>query len=109
MIWLLLIVIVVAIMLEYRSLHIPVRFVHYHITPSKKSVEQGEEFKINTTIENATNYNIPYLLLEETIQNVMKIKYHCIDEKTKTQRGYNLAKVNQPANVLEPGFEPRGI
>lgn len=74
MIWLLLIVIVVAIMLEYRSLHIPVRFVHYHIAPSKKSVEQGEEFKINTTIENATNYNIPYLLLEEVIPNVMKIQ-----------------------------------
>ena len=34
---------------------------------------------------------------------------HFTNEETKTQRGYNLAKVNQPANVLEPGFEPRGI
>ena len=74
MLWLLVIVIVVAMILEYRSLHIPVHFVHYHIVPSKKSVEQGEEFKINTTIENATSYHIPYLLVEETIPNVMKIK-----------------------------------
>lgn len=74
MIWLLLIVVVVAIVLEYRSLHLPIRLVQYHIVPSKRSVEQGEEFQIHTIIENATNYNIPYLLLEETIPNVVKIK-----------------------------------
>lgn len=34
---------------------------------------------------------------------------HFTNEEAKTQRDCNLPKVNQSANVLEPGFEPRGI
>ena len=63
MIWLLGIVIIIALILELVSLRRSAVQLHYTLEPSVRSVEQGQEFKLCTTVDNATNYNIPYLLM----------------------------------------------
>lgn len=67
MIWLLLILIIIALVMELVSLRRSAIRLNYRLEPSCRSVEQGEEFKLRTTIDNAMNYDIPYLLLEEMI------------------------------------------
>ena len=65
MIALLLIVVIVAIIVEVKSLHRSVDDVQYRMEPSVKSVEQEEVFLLKTIIENRSRYNIPYLFVEE--------------------------------------------
>lgn len=67
MIWLLVLMIITALILELVSLKRSAIRLNYHLEPSRRSVEQGEEFKLRTTVDNATEYNIPYLMLEELI------------------------------------------
>ena len=65
MIWLLVFVIIFALIMELVSLKRSSVKLHYRLEPSVRSVEQGQEFKLRTIIENATNYNIPYLSMRE--------------------------------------------
>ena len=67
MIALLLIVVLIAILAEAKSLQRSVDEVQYHMEPSVKSVEQEEEFLLRTIIENHSRFNIPYLFVEEVI------------------------------------------
>ena len=73
MLWLVLIVIAVALVLEWRSMSFPAEWVNYRREPSKRSVEPGEEFLLKTTIENATKRNIPYLFVAEPLHETVKI------------------------------------
>lgn len=73
MIGLLLIVIAVAIIAEVKSLRRPVEDVQYQMKPSVRSVEQEQEFVLKTTIENRSNYNIPYLFVEEAIPEEIEL------------------------------------
>lgn len=70
----LLIVIVIALVLEWLSLRNPLGQVTYRLEPSKRSVEPGEEFVLRTVLENASPYNVPYLYVEEELPSVVKIK-----------------------------------
>lgn len=74
MILFLLIVVVVAVIIEKRSLNLPTEKVKYVLEPSKRSVEQGEKFQLCTTIENATKRNMSYLYLEEAIPVAVDIQ-----------------------------------
>ena len=74
MIWLLLMVIAVAIVLERRLSGLPLRRVWYSIVPDRRSIEQGELFKLHTVIENKTHYNISYLLVEEVLPGEVQIE-----------------------------------
>ena len=77
MIALLLIVILVAIIAEVKSLRRSVDDVQYRMEPSVKSVEQEEMFLLKTTIENRSRFNIPYLFVEEAIPDEIEL----LDEK----------------------------
>lgn len=74
MLFFLLAIVLIAILLQKHSLQIPMEQIHYSITPSKRSVEQGEEFLLKTVIENKSNYRIPFLALEEQIPNVVELE-----------------------------------
>ena len=65
MVWLLIIVIIIALIVEWVSLKRSSVQLHYRLEPSVRSVEPGQEFKLISIIENATKYNIPYLSLRE--------------------------------------------
>lgn len=67
MIVFLLIVVITAFVLEKISLRLPIKNVGYRIESSVTGTEQGEEFRIVTTVENRTKHNIPYLRLKEEI------------------------------------------
>lgn len=73
MLWLVLIVITVALVMEWRSMNFPAGWVNYRREPSKRSVEPGEEFLLRTTIENATNRNISYLFVAEPLHETVEI------------------------------------
>ena len=78
MIWLLVLIVLVAFVLELVSLKRSAIRLTYRLEPSVRSVEQGEEFKLRTTVDNATGYNIPYLMLEELIPDGVEF----LDEET---------------------------
>ena len=73
MILFLFIVLAAGIILERISLRLPVSRVSYELRPSAACVEPGEEFRLVTTLENATGRRIPYLRLEETIQQEIEL------------------------------------
>ncbi len=73
MIGLLLIVVIVAIIAEVKSLRRPVNDVCYRMEPSVRSVEQEQEFLLKTTIENRSKFNIPYLFVEEAIPDELEL------------------------------------
>ncbi len=73
MIALLLIVILIAVVLEVRSLKRSVYDISYRMEPSKRSVEQGEEFLLKTTLENVSRENISYLFVEEAIPEEVEL------------------------------------
>lgn len=70
----LLIVIIIALVLEWLSLRNPLGQVSYRLEPSKRSVEPGEEFLLRTVIENASPYHVPYLYVEEDLPSVVQIE-----------------------------------
>lgn len=73
MLWLLVIVIIIALIMELISLKRSSVELHYRLEPSVRSVEQGQEFKLSSVIENRTNYNIPYLLLRDVLPGEIEI------------------------------------
>lgn len=73
MVFFLLAIILIAVILQKYSLQIPLEQIGYSITPSKRSVEPGEELLLQTVIENNSKYRIPYMLVEEQIPNVIEI------------------------------------
>lgn len=70
----LLIVIAIALVLEWLSLRNPLGQVTYRMEPSKRSVEPGEEFMLRTVLENASPYSVPYLYVEEELPSVVQLK-----------------------------------
>lgn len=74
MLFFLLAIVLIAYILQKHSLKIPMELIHYSITPSKRSVEQGEEFLLRTVIENNSKYRIPFLLIEEQIPEEVRIE-----------------------------------
>ncbi len=74
MVIILFIVIAVGLIVQLFSLRFPIHEIHYRIEPSKRSVEQGEEFTLTTTIDNASKRRIPFLLAEEQIPNAVSLK-----------------------------------
>lgn len=74
MIFFLLAIILIAYILQRHSLQIPMEQIRYSLTPSKRSVEQGEEFLLRTVIENNSKYRIPFLLIEEQIPNAVELE-----------------------------------
>lgn len=74
MLFFLLAIVLIAYILQRRSLQIPLDQIHYSITPSKRSVEQGEEFLLYTVIENNSKYRIPFLLIEEQIPDAVELE-----------------------------------
>lgn len=74
MLFFLLAIVLIACILQRHSLRIPMEQLHYSITPSKRSVEQGEEFLLRTVIENNSKYRIPFLLIEEQIPEEVKLE-----------------------------------
>lgn len=73
MILFLFIAVITALILERISLSLPVRNVRYQRGASVRGAEQGEEFRIVTTIENRTNRKIPYLRLEEPLPGGIRL------------------------------------
>ena len=71
MVIILLIIIGTALLVQYFSLRFPIHELHYRLEPSKRSVEQGEEFSLTTIIDNSSKYRIPFLLAEEQIPNAV--------------------------------------
>ena len=88
MIALLLIVILVAIIAEVKSLRRSVDDVQYRMEPSVKSVEQEDMFLLKTTIENRSRFNIPYLFVEEAIPEEVELLDRTQMELTN-EKGYN--------------------
>lgn len=74
MIWFLLTLLVVALVIEKSSLKIPLEQIKYKLEPSKRSVEQGEVFQLNTTLYNASARNIPYVFVEEVLPAKVEIE-----------------------------------
>ena len=74
MIWFLITVVLVALLIERKSIQIPLEQIKYKLEPSKRSVEQGEEFQLNTTLYNASARNIPYVFMEEVLPAEVEIK-----------------------------------
>lgn len=64
-------IIAVALVVQYFSLKFPIHQLHYRLEPSKRSVEQGEEFTMTTIIDNASKHRIPFLRAEEQIPNAV--------------------------------------
>lgn len=67
------VVVVAALFVERRSLRIPVNWVTYSLKPSKRSLEQGEEFQLTTTIENGTGKRLSFLQVEEQLPSVLEL------------------------------------
>ena len=67
MIWFLFTIFVVAFVVERASIKIPLEQIKYKLEPSKRSVEQGEEFQLNTILHNASSRSIPYVFIEEVL------------------------------------------
>ena len=74
MIWFILTLLVVALVVEKASLKIPLEQIKYKLEPSKRSVEQGEVFQLNTTLYNASASNIPYVFVEEVLPAEVEIE-----------------------------------
>ncbi len=74
MVLILFIIIAVALVVQFFSLRFPIHELHYRLEPSKRSVEQGEEFTLTTIIDNASKRRIPFLLAEEQIPDAVIIK-----------------------------------
>ena len=74
MLFFLLAIVLIAYILQRHSLQIPMEQIHYSLTPSKRSVEQGEEFLLRTVIENNSKYRIPFLLIEEQFPDAVNIE-----------------------------------
>ena len=74
MIWFLITIVVVALVVEKASLKIPLEQIKYKLEPSKRSVEQGEEFQLNTTLYNASARSIPYVFVEEVLPEEVEIE-----------------------------------
>lgn len=72
MIFILLLMIALALVVQFFSLRFPIHQLHYRIEPSKRSVEQGEEFTLTTVIDNASKYRIPFMLAEEQIPDAVE-------------------------------------
>lgn len=73
MIGLLVIVVIVAVVLEVKSLNRSLGDVTYRMEPSARSVELGEEFLLRTTIDNVSKYNLSYLYVEEAIPEEVEL------------------------------------
>ena len=71
MILILFTIIAFALVVQRFSLRFPTHQLHYRIEPSKRSVEQDEEFSLTTVIDNASKRRIPFLLAEEQIPNAV--------------------------------------
>jgi len=74
MIWFLMTLLVVALVVEKKSLKIPLEQIKYKLEPSKRRVEQGEVFQLNTTLYNASTSSIPYVFLEEVLPEKVEIE-----------------------------------
>ncbi len=74
MIWFLIAILVVAYVVEKASLKIPLEQIKYKLEPSKRSVEQGEVFQLNTTLYNASARSIPYVFVEEVLPEEVEIE-----------------------------------
>ncbi len=72
MIWFLFTILVVAAVVERASIRIPLEQIKYKLEPSKRSVEQGEVFQLNTVLHNASARNIPYVFMEEVLPSVIR-------------------------------------
>lgn len=70
---LILIIVFLAFCAEIKSLRRSVEDVCYDRKPSVRSVEQGQEFLIKTTIENRSGKDIPYLFLEEIFPDELEL------------------------------------
>ena len=80
MIWLLVIMILIALIAEWVSLKRSSVQLHYRLEPSLRSIEQGQELKLCSIIENATKYNIPYLLIRDFLPGEVDV----LDSETLT-------------------------
>ena len=74
MIWFLIAILVVAYVVEKASLKIPLEQIKYKLEPSKRSVEQGEVFQLNSTLYNASARSIPYVFVEEVLPAEVEIE-----------------------------------
>ncbi len=74
MIWFLITIVVLALVLEKKSIRIPFGQIKYKLEPSKGRVEQGEIFQLNTTLYNASARNIPYVFMEEVLPAEVEIE-----------------------------------
>jgi len=74
MIWFLITILVIAFIVEKASLRIPLEQIQYKLEPSKRSVEQGEIFKLRTTLNNASRKSIPYVFIEEVFPAAVKVE-----------------------------------
>lgn len=74
MIWFLITIVVVALLIERESVNIPFEQIKYKLEPSKRSVEQGEIFQLNTTLYNASARNISYVSMEEVLPAEVKLQ-----------------------------------
>lgn len=74
MIWFLFTVLVIALVVERASIRIPLEQIKYKLEPSRRSVEQGEVFQLNTTLYNASARSIPYVFMEEVLPADIEIE-----------------------------------
>ncbi len=74
MIWFLITIVVLALLIEKESVKIPFEQIRYKLEPSKRSVEQGEVFQLNTVLYNASKKNIPYVFIEDVLPAEVKIE-----------------------------------
>lgn len=74
MIWFLVTIVVIALVIERESVKIPFEKLRYKLEPSKRSVEQGEVFQLDTTLYNSSARNIPYVFMEEVLPTGVEIE-----------------------------------
>ena len=115
MVWLLVIVIIIALLAEWVSLRRSSVQLHYRLEPSVRSVEPGEEFKLCSVIENATKYNIPYLMLREylpgdiDILNSGELTLFCSGGRCIHQSAVFIKKHQRIKRSIRVRFHERGI
>ena len=74
MIWFLFTILIVALVVERASIRIPLEQIKYKLEPSRRSVEQGEVFQLNTVLNNASSRSIPYVFVEEVLPPEVEVE-----------------------------------